>query len=213
MNRFRKSRIAGYIDLDRCERRIQQHMLIALIAGAILGAIIATFDQMVPRAVYVVLDPYAFFLLVMLMGRIGLGFGWALVNSVLATFGTLLAELVGSVIVHGESPLTLGQSGTGLNTLLCLLVIAGVLAYGTRRHDYWGDLAAGALGAVMVANMSDDLAHWRRTASFDGWEWSLGAASIVAVACVVCLRPNTGGRLRAILLGMAIAVPFVLFAI
>src|SRR5262245_39301682 len=188
-------------------------MLLALFAGVVLGALIATLDHLLPRAVYVILDPYAFFLLVMLMGRIGLGFGWALANSALATFGTLLAEMVGSVALHGESPLALGQGGMGLNTLLFLLVIAGVLAYGTRRHDMWGDLAAGALGAVLVANMTDDLVEWRRTADFDGWEWSLGVAAVVAVVCTVCLRPSMGSRMRAVMLGVAIAVPFVLFAI
>ncbi len=179
-------------------------MLVGLAVGVLLGTTAVLLHDALPHAVFAIVDPYLFLVVVIVTGRLSLGFGWALVNSALASFGVLISQLTAMAVVHGQSPLDFGGGGGSLNRLLFLMVLSGALACLTQPETVWGDAAAGALAALFFADVVDDVAAWIQSTAAPAWQWASGAAIALGLGCVTFLRPRAFGRLRA--LGIALAL-------
>jgi hypothetical protein len=136
---------------DRRDRLILRHIVLSLFAGMLLGGVGALLLSG-PETVHTLYNPYAYILLVVVIGRTAVGFGWAVLSGMLATFGTILSMLLATGFRSGTWSMSLGGDGTAVNLTVAKLVAIGVLSYLAKRRDRWGDLAAG--GAAGLALLS-----------------------------------------------------------
>jgi hypothetical protein len=194
--RERQPSEGAFADLERWERRIEGQMLLSLAVGMLLGAVTALLRGALPRPVIAMVDPYLLMTMVIVTGRLSLGFGWALVNSALATFGVLISQLTVMAVIHGESPLDYGGGGGGLNRLLFLMVLSGALAYLTRWEGAWGDVATAALAALFLVDAMGHVIGHLHAVARPAWQWAGAAAITLGLACVAVLRPELRPRLR-----------------
>lgn len=189
---------ADFAEYDRRQRAIERHLLAAFLGGLVVGLIGMLISGIGPGWIAQIYDPYAYLALSLAVGASASGFGWALLTTFLAAVSTLVAALGASAVRGHEAFDIIGGSAAGLNWTLALLVGLGLLAYITRRDDGWGDLAAGAVGAALIADVVD-----RATPGFIDSErsfWPLPAlvVGLAAVALVFALRRNARGRVRAL---------------
>ncbi|MGA5758399.1 hypothetical protein [Nonomuraea bangladeshensis] len=192
---------ADFAEYDRRQRGIERHLVAAFLGGLVVGLVGVLISGRGPIWIGQLYEPYAYLALSLAVGATATGFGWALVTTFLAAVSTLVAAM-GASAFRGDLALAdLGGGGAaGLNWVLALLVGLGLLAYVTRRDDRWGDLAAGGVGAALIADVVD-----RATPGFIGVEGSFwpGPALLVGVLSVVlvlALRRNARSRLRALAL-------------
>ncbi|WP_327584551.1 hypothetical protein OHA25_53750 [Nonomuraea sp. NBC_00507] len=199
---------ADFAEYDRRLRCIERHLVAAFSGGLLVGLVGMLISGRGPEWLGHVYEPYAYLALSLVVGVTASGFGWALLTTFLAAVSTLVAALgagaLGGVVAFD----VIGGSAAGLNWMLALLVGLGLLAYVTRRDDVWGDLAAGAVGAVLIADVVD-----RATPGFiDGGQssWPLPALVIglLSVALVFVLRRNARARVRAFALSAVFAGVF-----
>ncbi|MFC5825601.1 hypothetical protein [Nonomuraea insulae] len=199
---------ADYAEYDRRQRAIERHLLAAFLGGLVVGLIGMLFSGIGPGWITQIYDPYAYLALSLAVGVSASGFGWALLTTFLAAVSTLVAALGASAVRGHDAFEFIGGSAAGLNWTLALLVGLGLLAYTTRRDDGWGDLAAGAIGAALIADVVD-----RATPGFIDSErsfWPVPAlvVGLAAVAVVFALRRNARGRVRALAVSAVFAGVF-----
>ncbi|MGP3957165.1 hypothetical protein ACTWPT_14280 [Nonomuraea sp. 3N208] len=191
---------ADFAEYDRRQRGIERHLVAAFSGGLLIGLIGMLISGRGPEWLGQVYEPYAYLALSLVVGVTASGFGWALLTTFLAAVSTLVAAM-GAGALRGDVAFdVIGGSAAGLNWMLALLVGLGLLAYVTRRNDAWGDLAAGAVGAALIADVVD-----RATPGFIGSEqsfWPLPAlvVGLLSVALVLVLRRNARARVRALAL-------------
>ncbi|WP_157530597.1 hypothetical protein [Microtetraspora niveoalba] len=200
LDKFRR-RVGGdppgdFADLERWERRIQRGMLLGLAMGVVAGVLTALGGRFAPAQVSAAADPYLYLAVVILAGRLSLGFGWALVNCTLTAFGVLISRILCAAVIGGQSPLD-GGVAEALNRLLFLMVLSGLLASVTRLRDVWGDVAAGGLALLFLVDVVDGCLGRMNGAVLPVWEWAAGAAVVLGVACALFLRPTFRCRLNA----------------
>ncbi len=215
LDEFRR-RAAGdlpgdFADLERWEHRIQRDMLLGLAMGVVAGALAAVSVRFAPAQVSAAADPYLVVAVVILAGRLSLGFGWALVNCTLTAFGALISRIVCVAVIGGQSPLD-GGVADSLNRLLFLMVLSGVLASLTRLSDMWGDVAAGGLAVLFLVDDVDGYLNLLKGAVLPVWQWAAGAALVLGLACALCLRPTLPSRLRASGVAFGLVVVYTLTA-
>ncbi|MEV8632997.1 hypothetical protein AB0395_15195 [Streptosporangium sp. NPDC051023] len=179
-----------YLAGDRHERAIMLHMVLSLLVGMLLGAIGALLAYG-PHLIYSIYEPYAYVLLVVVVGRSAAGLGWAALSSALATFGPLISLLAATIFESGARflglgpngpALTLGSNGLTMNITVLTLATFGVLAYFTRRRDVWGDLSTGVLAGVVAIDGLDKTLRGGPEYVVGFWPWNtLLVAAFVAV--------------------------------
>ncbi|MCF6470080.1 hypothetical protein FAF44_16995 [Nonomuraea sp. MG754425] len=199
---------ADFAEYDRRQRAIERHLLAAFLGGLVVGLVGMLISGNAPAWVGQIYDPYAYHALSLAVGATASGFGWALLTTFLATVSSLVAALGAGAVRGHDAFEVIGGSAAGLNWTLALLVGLGLLAYATRRDDGWGDLAAGAVGAVLIADVVD-----RATPGFIGseqafWPGPATAVGLASVALVLALRKNARGRLRALMVSVIVAGVF-----
>jgi hypothetical protein len=196
---------ADFAEYDRRQRGIERHVLAAFLGGLAVGLIGMLVSGLGPGWGVQLYDPYAYLALSLAVGATASGFGWALLTTFLSAVSTVVAAM-GASALRGRDPFDLaGANASGLNWTLALLVGLGLLAYVTRRKDGWGDLAAGAVGAILIADVVD-----RATPGFIDteqafWPGPATAVGALAVAAVLVLRGNRQGRVRALALSAVFA--------
>jgi hypothetical protein len=200
---------ADFAEYDRRQRGIERHLLAAFLGGLAVGLIGMLISGKGPVWVGQLYDPYAYLALSLAVGATASGLGWALLTTFLSVVSTLVAAM-GASALRGDDAFSIigsiiGGSATGLNWTLVLLVGLGLLAYASRRHDGWGDVAAGGIAAVLIADVVD-----RATPGFIDSERAFwpGPATVIgalAVALVFVLRRSTCGRVRALALSAVFA--------
>ncbi|TMR15025.1 hypothetical protein ETD86_27925 [Nonomuraea turkmeniaca] len=184
-----------FAEYDRRQRCIERHLVAAFLGGLLVGLVGMLIAGRGPEWVGQVYEPYAYLALSLVVGVTASGFGWALLTTFLAAVSALVAAM-GAGALRGDLAFdVIGGSAAGLNWMLALLVGLGLLSYVTRRDDAWGDLAAGAVGAALLADVMD-----RATPGFIGNDqsfWPLPALVIglLSVALVFVLRRNARARL------------------
>ncbi|RVX38017.1 hypothetical protein EDD27_0307 [Nonomuraea polychroma] len=196
---------ADFAEYDRRLSRIERHLVAAFLGGLLVGLVGMLISGRGPAWVGQVYEPYAYLALALAVGVTASGFGWALLTTFLAAVSTLVAAMGASAFRGDLAFDVIGGSAAGLNWMLALLVGLGLLAYVTHRDDAWGDLAAGAVGAALIADVVD-----RATPGFIDSEqsfWPLPALLIglLSVVVVLVLRRNARARLRALALAAVFA--------
>ncbi|MFC7588781.1 hypothetical protein ACFQYP_37600 [Nonomuraea antimicrobica] len=152
-----------------------------------------------PRWIGQIYDPYAYLALSLAVGATASGFGWALLTTFLAAASTLVAAMGASAL--GGHPIdVVGVSPVGLNWNLSLLVALGLLAYATRRDDGWGDLAAGAVGAALLADVVERATPGFIETEVSFWPGPAVVVGLLSVALVLVLRRSVRRRVRALVL-------------
>ncbi|MGI5491744.1 hypothetical protein [Microtetraspora malaysiensis] len=199
-----------FADLERWEHRIQRDMLLGLAMGVVAGALAAVCVRFAPAQASAAADPYLVVAVVILAGRLSLGFGWALVNCTLTAFGAVISRIVCAAVIGGQSPLD-GGVADSLNRLLFLMVLSGVLASLTRLRDKWGDVAAGGLAVLFLVDDVDGYLDVLNGAVLPVWQW--GTALALGLACALCLRPTLPSRLRASGVAFGLVVVYALTAV
>jgi hypothetical protein len=172
--------------LDRRERLIQRQLLLCLATGILLGAVAPapTAGPMAPLA-----GPLLF-VVMLVVGRVSLGLGWAAVNTGLAVAGLACGRLI-TVTAHGQSLLDV----PGSDRMLVLLVLAGVLAQIARHASPRGDIAAAVLAMVLAAGVLDDTGPWTAGYALPAWPWGSAAAFGFGLLCVAMLRRRAAADL------------------
>ncbi|MER7505436.1 hypothetical protein AB0L05_38275 [Nonomuraea pusilla] len=189
---------ADFAEYDRRQRGIERHLLTSFLGGLAVGLVGMLAVGRGPGWLGLVYDPYVYLALILAVGATASGFGWALLTTFLAIVATLVAGMGADALRGGTGFETIGGSAAGLNWTLALLVALGLLAHVTRRQDGWGDAAAGAIGAILVADGFD-----RATPGFIDteqafWPWPALAVGVLTVALVLWLRRSLWGRVRAL---------------
>ncbi|MBF8187745.1 hypothetical protein ITP53_18800 [Nonomuraea sp. K274] len=194
---------ADLAEYDRRQRGIERHLLAAFAGGLVIGLAGILISGTGPGWAGRIYDPYAYLALSLVVGATASGFGWALVTTFLAMISTLVAA-IGASAVGGGDPLDIA----GLDWALVLLVGLGLLAYLTRRHDGWGDLAAGAVVAALIGDAVDRAGPGLTESEQSLWPGPALAVGLPAIALMLVLRRNARGRLRAVLLSAMFASVF-----
>jgi hypothetical protein len=200
-----------YAALDQRDRGILRHLIFALAAGVGVGVVGAAIHIRGLRGIEQVYDPYAYFILVTIVGRTSSGYWWALLSSTMAAFGPLIPALVAIGITDRADVTSLGGSASGLNILLLLLVVFGMAAYVTRRDGSWGDLAAGVMFGVLLADVADRSLPGRADSIAGFWPWKALLVSAIMIGLLVAVRPRLGGRVHALSVALVIGVGYLAF--
>ncbi|GAA2210117.1 hypothetical protein GCM10009850_055760 [Nonomuraea monospora] len=189
---------ADFAEYDRRQRAIERHLLAAFAGGLAVGLTGMLISGNGPAWLGQVYDPYAYLALSLIVGATASGFGWALVTTFLAAVSTLVAAMGTGALRGDEAFDVIGGSAAGLNWTLALLVGLGLLAYATRRNDGWGDVAAGAVGAALIADVVDRATPGFIDSDQSFWPGPAVAVGLASVVLVLGLRRNARGRVRAL---------------
>ncbi|MEV0236971.1 hypothetical protein [Nonomuraea sp. NPDC050786] len=196
---------ADLAEYDRRQRCIERHLLTAFLGGLAVGLVGMFLTGQGPRWIGQIYDPYLYFALSLAVGATASGFGWALLTTFLAAASTLVATM-GAGALSGDLAFdVIGGSAAGLNWTLVLLVGLGLLAYASRRHDAWGDLAAGAVGVALIADVMDRATPGFIDSDRSFWPGPAVVVGLLSVALVFLLRCKARGRGRALALAAVFA--------
>ncbi|MEV4806640.1 hypothetical protein AB0K18_42155 [Nonomuraea sp. NPDC049421] len=196
---------ADFAEYDRRQRAIEHHLLGAFFGGLAVGMLGMLLSGNGPHWAGQIYDPYAYLALSLVVGATASGFAWALLTTFLASLSTLVAA-IGASALRGADPFHLtGPGAAGLNWTLALLVCLGLLAYATRRDDVWGDVAAGAVGAALIADVVARAAPGVVESEQSFWPGPAVVIGVLTVAAVLVLRRNVRGRVRALALSATLA--------
>jgi len=184
-------------------------MLLSLFAGMSLGGVGALVAHG-PDLLSALYDPYAYLLLVVVVGRTATGFGWAVLASVLATFGSMLSLLVATIFERSAWYVSLGDDGTSMNLMITNLVAIGVLSYLAKRRDRWGDAAAGgAAGLALLDGIDKTMPGGpEHVLGF----WPGGVAVVAAIAAGMLISPGRGrGHACSALIALGLGASYFVF--
>ncbi|GAA3603148.1 hypothetical protein GCM10022419_104390 [Nonomuraea rosea] len=189
---------ADFAEYDRRQRGIERHLLAAFLGGLVVG--LTGMFVSGPGWLGQIYDPYAYLALSLAVGASASGFGWALLTTFLAAVSTLVSALGAGALRGHDSFDIIGGSAAGLNWTLVLLVGLGLLAYVTRRDDGWGDLAAGVVGAALIADVVNRATPGFIDSERSFWPGPAVAVGLVSIVLVLVLRRSMRGRIRALAL-------------
>ncbi|MFD9945825.1 hypothetical protein ACFWYW_54730 [Nonomuraea sp. NPDC059023] len=202
---------ADFAEYDRRQRGIERHVLAAFLGGLAVGLLGMFVTDNAPALLADLYDPYVYLALTIALGATSTGFGWALLTTFLATVSSLVAAMGGSAIQGRFNIDVVGGGPVALNVLLVLLVGLGMLGYLTRRNDLWGDLAAGGIGALVLADVIDRATPGFLDTEATFWPVPAVVVGVLTVMAVLWLRRTTVGRLRALGVTAVLAGLFALF--
>ncbi|NBE92102.1 hypothetical protein FE391_02540 [Nonomuraea sp. KC401] len=188
-----------YAEYDRRQRDIEHHLLAAFLGGLAVGFMGMFVAGDGPGWLGRLYEPYVYLALSLAVGATASGFGWALVTTFLAAMSTLVSA-VGASALRGDDVLGVAGDAAGVNRTLALLVCLGLAAYVTRRNDVWGDLAAAALGAALIADVAGRAVPGLVESDHSFWPYPAVVIGLLSVALVLGLRRNAWGRMRALAL-------------
>ena len=100
------SSYARYQALEQRDRGIIRHLLLSVSAGAaagVLGTLIHVSGLGPIERIY---DPYAYFLLTVIVGRTAAGFGWAVLSSMLAALAPMRFVAFRPIAATAPRPMT-----------------------------------------------------------------------------------------------------------
>ncbi len=206
-----------YLADDRQDRAILLHMVLSLLVGMLLGAIGALLAYG-PHLIYSIYEPYAYVLLVVVVGRTAAGLGWAALTSGLATLGPLISLLTATLFDSGarfldlgsNSPtMSLGTNGPTMNLTVITLATFGVLAYFTGRDDRWGDLAGGVLAGVVAIDGLDKTLRGGPEYVPGFWPWNTLIVAAVVAGLLLALRRGSGQARSALVALIVVCAAFV----
>ncbi len=199
---------ADFAEYDRRQRSIERHVLAAFGGGLVVGLGGMLLSGAGPAWLDRVYDPYAYVALTIAVGVTASGFGWALLGTFLAAVTTLVAAM-GASALRGRFTFDVIDGGAaGLNWMLFMLVGLGLLAYVTRRNDHWGDITAGVVGGVLLADVVDRATPGFIETEEAFWPGPALAVGILSVGAVIALRRSTGARLCALAVTALLALLF-----
>ncbi|MFI6294138.1 hypothetical protein ACIBEJ_21290 [Nonomuraea sp. NPDC050790] len=204
---------ADFAEYDRRQRGIERHVLAAFLGGLAVGLLGMFVGENAPALLSDLYDPYVYLAMSITLGVTSTGFGWALLTTFLATVSSLVAAMGGTALQGRFNMDVVGGGPVALNVLLVLLVGLGLLGYLTRRTDLWGDLAAGGIGALVLADVIDRATPGFLDTGATFWPVPAVVVGVLTVVAVCGLRRTTAGRLRALGVAAAVAGLFALFVI
>ncbi|GAA3474797.1 hypothetical protein [Nonomuraea roseola] len=193
---------ADFAEYDRRQRGIQRHVLAAFLGGLVVGLVGVVVSELATDFHY---DPYIYLALAVAVGATASGLGWALLTTFLASASTVVAAMGGSALRGDLNFEAIGGTSSGLNLVVGQLVALGLLAYVSRRSDGWGDLGAGVVSGLLLADVID-----RATPGGIDWEpafWPVPAVAVTVLSVLVIflLRRATAGRVRAAAVAAVVA--------
>jgi hypothetical protein len=187
---------------DRRERAILRHMVLSMAAGLALGALGEVLSHRL-GSLHDVYDPYAYILLVVVVGRTASGLGWAVLAGALAALGPVMSMLAATFFLQDGHLLHLGGDGMVLNIMLLALTSFATLAHLTRHGGLRGDVAAGLLAGIVAIEGVEAV----RRQGAEPWSW--GILLTAALLAGTALFPRSGpGRVLAALVGLAMGTAY-----
>ncbi|MEV2265318.1 hypothetical protein [Nonomuraea africana] len=177
-------------------------MLAAFLGGLVVGLIGVLVSALGIEFYY---DPYAYLALAVVVGATASGIGWALLTTFLASASTVVAAMGGSALRGDLNFEAIGGTSTGLNLVVAQLVALGLLAYLSRRRDSWGDLGAGVVSGLLLADVIDRATPGGVDFDRAFWPASAIAVAALAVVAVFLLRRTMAGRARAAAVAVVVA--------
>ncbi|GIH98722.1 hypothetical protein Pta02_07310 [Planobispora takensis] len=186
---------------ERRERAILRHMVFSLTMGLAFGALGEALASG-PASLHGAIDPYAYLLLVAVVGRTAAGFGWALLGSALAALGPVIAMLAATALMPEAHLLRLDGDGLTLNFVFLSLAAFGTLAHFAGYEGLRGDLATGLPAGFMAIQAIRALQ--------DG-TWTVFTAAILVAVVLLCMRGGVG-RVRAAVVALALGAAHFVYA-
>ncbi|PZG27045.1 hypothetical protein C1I98_33605 [Spongiactinospora gelatinilytica] len=203
----------GFVEYDRRQERIGRHVVAAFALGLLFGVFGVVATNFLPRGVTAVFNPYGYFLLAVYVGGTATGIGWAALSSLLAALAPLVASMAGTLVFEGfDAQAWGGGSAIETNVLLVAIFGYGLAAYAARRHGIAGDLTAGLLGGVLLADAADKAAPGWVEYVPGFWPWPAAVVTMLVVATVALLRGTTAGRARALMSALVVPAAVILLA-
>ncbi len=192
----------GYEAVERRDRGIVRHLVLSLVAGIAAGAVGTAIYTTGLTALDAIYDPYAYFVLAIVVGRTAAGLCWAAPAGAVAAFAPLIPVLVGLDLTQRQLLTRLGTSASGLDLLVLLLFLYAVAAHAAGRRDLWGDVVAGLLLGALLA----DVAARAMTAAAHTWfaPWGALVTGVLLSAPALAARPTLAGRARSLALALLI---------
>jgi hypothetical protein len=144
---------ADYQALEQRYRGIIRHLVVTLLSGVLVGTVGTVVHMARLDAIERIYDPYAYFVLAVIVGRTAAGFGWALLAGSLAALAPLIPALIGMGLTDHDIR-ALGGDPASLNILIVVLVGFGLVSYVARTTGPLGDIAAGTVCGVLLADVA-----------------------------------------------------------
>ncbi|MBB2912288.1 hypothetical protein FHS43_003568 [Streptosporangium becharense] len=184
-------------------------MVLSLFVGMALGVLgaLLVYGPSLPHALY---DPYAYVVLAIVVGWTAAGFGWAVLSSTLATFGSVISLMAASIFEVGAGFPSLGTDGAATNLMIFTIASIGVLSYLAKREDLWGDLAAGAAAGLAVLDGLDKSLPGGPDHVPGFWPWGTLTVSVLGLGTILTLRRGRR-RICSALVALAIASSYFVF--
>ncbi|RBQ14438.1 hypothetical protein DP939_40760 [Spongiactinospora rosea] len=203
----------GFAEYDRRQERIGRQVVAAFALGLLFGVFGVVATHVLPIGVTAVFNPYGYFLLAVYVGGTAAGIGWAALCSLLAALAPLVASMAGTLLFEGfDTRAWGGGSAIETNVLLVAIFGYGLAAYVARRDGIAGDVTAGLLGGVLLADAADKAAPGWVEYVPGFWLWPAAVVALLVMATIALLRGNTAGRARALASALVIPAAVILLA-
>ncbi|SDQ99844.1 hypothetical protein SAMN04489764_2969 [Thermostaphylospora chromogena] len=146
--------LADLAAFDRRQRRIQHHVLLSFVLGMLFGMFGAAVGEPTASHLAAVFHPYAYLLLSVLLGGTAAGLGWAMLASLLAAVTPAVSgPAVSTFLVAGPGGEAFDWWMYDDLGLMSAIFLAGVGGYAAARTGRPGDVAAGLLCGVLLADV------------------------------------------------------------
>jgi hypothetical protein len=191
------SSYARYQAVEQRDRGIIRHLLLSVSAGTAAGAagtLIHVSGLVVAERVY---DPYAYFLLTVIVGRTAAGLGWALLSSTLAALAPMIPSLT-DVGLSGHDVRALAGDPEILNLLVLALIGFGLAGYAARGPGLAADTAAGAICGALLAEVCGRALPGMPDGDLAFRPWPALVVALLVLGLLAVLRRTSGARLRAL---------------
>ncbi len=201
---------ADYRALEERYRGILRHLVLALLAGTVAGTVGTLIHVAGLDLIERVYDPYAYFAMAVVVGRTAVGFGWALLSATLAALAPMIPALVGAGLAEHDID-ALGGDPAALNILIIVLVGFGLVAYVARSSGPLGDVAAGVICGVLLADVGGRALPGLPHAVPAFRPWPALVVALLVLGLLLALRRAPRARLRALAVALVIAVGYLLW--
>ncbi|GAA2902174.1 hypothetical protein GCM10010517_68040 [Streptosporangium fragile] len=198
-----------FVEGDRRDRAILRHMVLSLFVGMTLGVVGALLAYG-PELLYALYGPYVYIVFVVVVGRTAAGFGWAVLASALATFGSTISLMAATIFASETEFPVLGTDGAQVNLTIVILASIGVLSYLAKRADLGGDFAAGAAGGLAALEAVDRSLPIGPGHVPGFWPWGALAVAVLVLGMIFTLRHGLG-RVRGALIALIVVSSYFVF--
>lgn len=203
------SSYARYQALEQRDRGIIRHLLLSVSAGAAAGVLGTLVHLAGIGPIERIYDPYAYFLLTVIVGRTAAGFGWAALSSLLAALAPMIPSLADMGRSGHDVEVLAGDPET-LNLLVLVLIGFGLAGYAARGPGLAADATAGAICGALLAEVAGRALPGMPGAVPAFRPWPALVVTLLVLCLFTVLRRTPGARVRALVVAALVVGGYLL---